>query len=299
MKVLVTGGKGFIGRYLVPMMLGIGWEVDDPTHFCFDITDPIKMNKFRGRGYDAVIHLAAKLMINRHSPGDYFDVNTIGTFNVLEFCRTENIKRFVYAMTHSDTNKHTGVIHPYNSQKYGTGTWDNNAIPFIQSKVAAADMVEAYTGQGAIDGIILRLANIRGFGSSDTKYNSPFHQFIDKARKGEPIEVWGNPPKTFRDMIYVRDVCLAFIAAVLAHRMNGYFNVGSGIGMTILDEIRSILRVFGDPSHPSELIFRNDIPETRTANSLFDIEKTKKFLNWEPRYKYDQGLQDFKEVAGW
>jgi len=295
MRILLTGGSGFIGTYLCRMMKEKGWQVIAPSSKEMNICYEREWNQYSER-YDAVVHLAAKLMINGHSPAEYFDTNTLGTLNALEFCRVNKIPALVYAMTHSDTNLiNDRAIYPVSSNCYGTGSWEHNAIPFIQSKVAAADMIEAYDRMGAVNGFIMRLSNIRGYGSNDTKYNSPFHRFIDKARKGEDIEVWGNPPKTKRDFVYIKDVCRAFIQVIeRPWAMRGYYNIGSGRALTILDEVRDICDVFCPPGKRSKIIYREDIPEVRKASSLFDIQKAINELDWKPEYSYRQGLEDFK-----
>lgn len=301
-RVLITGGWGFIGRYLVTMMAKEGWYVVAPHKHELNVTSPDSFEKFHALDFDVVIHLAAKLMIHGFTPQQYFDVNTIGTFNVLEFCRKEGIPRLVYGMTHSDTNMHQKRIFPYGCQDYGTSSWENNSIPFIQSKVAAADMIETYNKQKVLKGFILRLSNIRGYGSNDTKYNSPFHQFIDKARKGWPIEVWGNPPKTKRDFVYIKDVCRAFIdaASVATNECPvGYYNIGSGKALTVLEEVEAICKVFCRIEYSSEIIMRPDIEEVRKGNSLFDISRTRLYFGWRPRYSYEAALVDYKQEAGW
>ncbi|MFA6446579.1 MAG: NAD-dependent epimerase/dehydratase family protein, partial [Candidatus Paceibacterota bacterium] len=145
----------------------------------------------------------------------------------------------------------------------------------------------------------------------DTKYNSPFHQFIDKARKGEDIEVWGNPPKTVRDMIYVKDVCRAFILAIEKKDVHGWYNIGSGKGLTIKEEVKEIISVFSPweecPEYVegnvvanyrekmSKIIYRPDIEEVRTHSCIFLINKAVKELGWWPLYTYHDALVDMKE----
>lgn len=296
MNILVTGARGFVGNYLIKDLLAIGCNVVAPNSSELDVSRPSDFDKYRNMHFQAVIHLAGLLMINQHKPEDYFRVNSFGTFNVLEFCRTEKISTLIYTMTHSDVNGMDHVkstLRPYDPQIFTTGGWEDNSIPFISSKIAAADMIEAYNRKHVIRGVILRVANIRGYGSNDTKYNSPFHQFIKKAKAGETIEVWGNPPKTKRDFIYVKDVCSAIIAAIECQSAVGYFNVGSGIGLTIDDEIKFITQVFGNGR--SKIVYRRDIPEVRKISCVFNIMKTQMVLNWSPKYSYVEGLLDFKK----
>jgi UDP-glucose 4-epimerase len=295
MKVFVTGGNGFIGRYLIRAMLHEGWTVGQSSS---DITASLLPADECPGCYDAVVHLAALLMINQHQPEDYFRVNSYGTFNVLEFCRVNKIKKFVYAMTHSDQNRSPNAVLNEDEENnvFGANSFEagHNSIPFIASKIAAMKMVEAYDRQGIVQGISLRLSNIRGYGSADTKYNSPFHQFISKAMKGEDIEIWGNPPKTFRDIIYIKDVCSAIIAA-LKSDCHGVYNIGSGNPYTIEEEVVNIINVFSPPDKRSKIIYRPDIAEVRNHDCIFDSEKAQKDFYWAPCYSYYRMLEDFKK----
>lgn len=326
MKVLITGGNGFIAKYLKRAMDAIGWEFTAPSKEELDVTHPEDFIRFSVCHYDAVVHLAALLMIDGHRASSYFDVNAIGTFNALEFCRVTKVKTFIYTMTHSDVNLDF-VHYPLSSDAppcFGTGSWEpaKNSIPFIASKIAAKEMVEAYDRQQALRGVVLRLANIRGYGSRDERYNCVFHQFIQKALNGEDIEIWGNPPKTKRDLIAVQDVCSAIIAAIQSQDAHGTYNIGSGIGLTIEQEAEAIIEVFSRwedlPEMPdvdveggkflgieartcykeSKIIHRPDIPEVRKVSCVFDIGKAMKDLHWHPRYSYAAGLRDYKKEMG-
>lgn len=294
MKVLVTGGDGFVAGYVCEALDAGGIDVYAPGKALLDITcvDDFRDNP-ELEGVDAVIHLAALLMIDGHTPQQYFDVNALGTLNVLEYCRKAGIKNFIYAMTHSDTNKSKFVtIYDDNLPEYGTGGWEKNSIPFITSKVAAMNMVQAYNRMGVLNGKILRLSNIRGVGSADTKYGCVFHQFIQKAKKGHPIEIWGNPPKTIRDMIYVKDVARAFLHALM-YPGSGVYNIGSGVGYTILEEAKAIIEVFGGKS---EIIYRPDMEEYRKVSCIFNCRRAEEELNWKPKYSYRDGLADMKDI---
>jgi UDP-glucose 4-epimerase len=296
MRVLITGGKGFVGRHLKEMMEMTGWDIVAPSKEELDILNPESFDKYNLQDFDAVIHLAALLMIDGYSPAQYFAYNAVGTFNVLEFCRKNRIPKIIYAMTHSDVNKaDTIIVDEWTPQHFGTNSFDKNSIPFISSKIAAADMIAAYHRQGEVQGIILRLSNIRGVGSRDEKYNCVFRSFIDKAIKGANIEIWGDPPKTFRDLIYIKDVCSAFIAAVKSKQAFGYYNIGSGKGLTIEEEARAIIKVFSSVMHQSEIVYRRDIEEVRKVSCVFDISRARKELNWMPIYSYEEGLQDYRK----
>lgn len=297
MNVLITGGRGFIGRYLVPMLKEAGHQPIIPDSQ-FDITDQMSFVPLMNIQIDAVVHLAALLMIDGHRPEEYFKVNSIGTYNVLEFCRKKGIRKFVYTMTHSDQNGTNGFISSTDPPNFKTGSWEHNSIPFIASKIAGQLMLEAYCRMGVFDkAYTLRLSNIRGYGSKDTKYNCVFHQFIQKAIKGEDIEIWGNPPKTKRDMIYIKDVVLAIITVLnlpLPGREYHLLNIGSGEGLTIEEEAKAIIEVFSPHNKKSNLVYRKDVEEVRKIGQIFHPLDAWSVLSWQAKYSYRQGLEDYK-----
>jgi len=299
--IVVTGAGGFIGSYLVEKLIELGEEqilpldIDQgdcpiPITYC-DIRSPETFPLTKH--VDVVIHCAALLMIDGHAPYKYFEVNTIGTYNILEFARRTGA-RLIYTMTHSDVNMSDELyIREETPQKYGGSP---EVITFVSSKIAAMNMIQAYNAMGYVHSIILRLANIRGYGSQDTKYGCVFHQFIEKTKQGISIELWGKL-KTKRDLIYIKDVIRAIIAAINPNVPAGLYNIGSGRGLTIKDEAEAIVQVFSPPGMPfAAFIYRPDIPEVRKRSCIFDINKAISFLGWRPKYDYLEGLMDMKRI---
>lgn len=287
MKVMVTGADGFVGRYLVKELIKQRYDVRALGRREWDIRYPAR-NLFYD--VDIVVHCAALLMINGHLAEEYFLTNVLGTYNVLELCRKAGAK-MIYLMTHSDVNASDCTYISEDTEQWYVGSPE--VIAFITSKVAAMKMVEAYNDSGYLEGVILRLANIRGVGSQDTKYNCVFHQFIEKAKKGEPIELWG-ALKTVRDLIYIKDIVDAIISSFNAPP--GLYNIGSGKGLTIEQEARAIAQVFNPPGKQSQFIYRPDIEEVRKRSCIFEIDKAYREFGWYPKYDYVQGLFDMKTI---
>lgn len=294
--IVVTGAWGFLGRYVVEELKRVGF----PVHQMFgDITDPDVFNGLPQMGVEAVIHLAGRLMIDNHPVQKYFDVNAIGSYNVLEYCRRVGAN-LIYSMTHSDINAAPEMIVTEETPRcFTTNSYGRNSIPFIASKIAAMEMIEAYNrSDSGFNGMIFRISNMRGHGSKDTNHNSFFHQMIARARAGEDIELWGDL-KTRRDLIYVTDVARAIRFGLIAWRIGreikGLFNIGSGIGLTWEEEVKTILNVFGDPERKSRLVYRPEIPETRTHSCVFDISKAGRILGWTPIFNYRTGLEDMRQ----
>lgn len=310
MFVLVTGSSGFIGKYLVRTLIEKGFRVLASSHnnvnkdyftkigadFCkLDVTNPDDF-KLLPKNIDAVVHTAALLRIdrNKYSPQNYINVNAYGTFNVLEYCRDIGTK-IIYTMTHSDidASKET-IIKEETERCYNSLYGLDNVYPFIISKIAGADFVKAYDRDSVIQGIIFRLSNIRGFGSRDTRYNCVFHQMIMKAQKSEDIEIWGEHT-TVRDMIYIKDVINVIIKAIQSKSAHGLYNIGSGKGISIEDEAKSIIKAFSPSNNPSKLIYRPDIEEVRKKSTIFDNSKARKEFGWKPIYNYYEAMVDYKK----
>jgi len=310
--IVVTGAGGFVGRYLVDALLKDGWDVLATGHskttedyyserkIAFTMLDVTKEENF-GRlpegNVEAVVHLAALLRIDveRWQPADYLMVNALGTYNVLEYARRVGIPKVVYTMTHSDVG-HTSetIVTEETPRCFGGNYGPRSPLPFIVSKIAGEFFIEQYDKDGIIQGITLRLSNVRGYGSRDTYYNCVFHQFVEKAIKGEPIEIWGEH-RTVRDLIYIKDVVAAIIKALKSEKAHGLYNIGSGKGLTIEDEARAIIEAFSPPNKSSKLVYRPDIEEVRKVSTIFDISKARRDLGWEPEYSYEEAMADYKK----
>jgi UDP-glucose 4-epimerase len=114
---------------------------------------------------------------------------------------------------------------------------------------------------------------------------------VEQATKGEDIHVWGDPNRR-KDMVYVKDLCQMFYKACFVDRDYGFYNVGTGVGVSLLDQIKGIAEVFGEGNR-SKILFA---PEMRNAPQyIMCIDEAKKELGYEPRYQYVEMLEDMKK----
>jgi UDP-glucose 4-epimerase len=310
--IIVTGATGFVGRYLVDQLVEDGVAVVATSRskrgeayykkagipfVRLDVTKEEDFDDLPKENVDAVVHLAALLSIDtaKWKPKDYLMVNALGTYNVLEYCRKSNVKKIIYAMTHSDVNRAKEMIITEGTpRQFGSTIGPGNTLPYIVSKIAAMNFIEVYTKEAEMQGIVLRFPGIRGYGSRDAAYDTVFHQFIQKAIRSEPIEIWGEH-KTVRDLVYVKDVVAAISGALKSENASGLYNIGSGKGLTIEDEAKAIIKVFSPSDKPSRLVYRPDIEEVRKRSYIWDISKAKRDLDWEPKYSYEEALADYKK----
>lgn len=313
--IVVTGASGFIGRYLVDQLvkdnvkvLATGHSKQGEAYYKkvdipfvrVDITKEEDFDNLPKKDVDAVVHLAALLSIDvaKWTAEDYLLTNALGTYNVLEYCRKNGIPKIVYAMTHSDVNRAKELSITEETIPQFGGTRDSfghgHTLPYIVSKIAGKKFVEGYVKNHDIEqGIVFRFPGIRGYGSRDTYYNCVFHQFIQKATRSEPIEIWGEH-KTVRDLVYIKDVVAAITGVLKSRNANGLYNIGSGVGLTIEDEVKAIIKVFSPSDNPSKLVYRPDVEETRKRSYIFDISKARRDFGYSPKYSYENAMRDIK-----
>ena len=150
-----------------------------------------------------------------------------------------------------------------------------------------------------IEGVILRLTGIRGYGEllghlrSDGKYKkSAFEIFVEKAINGEDIEVWGDV-SIKRDHLYIKDLLSLFESIINTDGKAGIYNAASGIGYSLLEEAENIASVF--QVNQKSKVFVNPNKQGLKKGYVYDIQETKEAFNWEPKYDNLKMLQDYKK----
>ena len=119
-----------------------------------------------------------------------------------------------------------------------------------------------------------------------------YKYLINRASKGEPIELWGDP-NAVKDMVYVKDYCQMIYRAIVATVKSGTYNVGTGIGTSLLEQIEGMIAVFSPHGHPSEIIMRPDKPSA--PSYIMNIDNARRELGYKPCYTYIEMLEDIKK----
>jgi len=308
--ILIAGATGYVGRYFCKYLVDKGKDIlalgrskevesffkDNSIPFqYFDILDDACYEKLPKKGVDCVINLAAVLAEIETPVEVMFNVNTIGTYKLLEYSRVNNIKKFILSSSHKVYNDINHV--PIKESDYPSFRGDHS--PYIISKIAAENFVEYFNKDFDMQGIILRFTGVHGYGeilgklSPDGSYmKSAFEIFVEKAINGEPIEVWGDC-KAVRDHIYIKDLIMPLDAVISSENAIGVYNIATGVGLTLLQEVEGIIEVFSSKTNKSQIIRRPEKPAF-TRSYVYDIDKAKHNLNWELRYSYIEMLQDYK-----
>jgi UDP-glucose 4-epimerase len=316
--IIVFGAAGFIGTYLIDELLKnkyqvIASDISDIGENYYnelnipyvkvDIREKKDFKKIQCGHVKAVINLAAVQPANvsekQYDPVDYIHVNTIGTLNILEFCKKVRVEKFIYANSHRNTQ---GLWPKGGSISEDDGKslkYTDEYTMFSISESAAQDCVEYYQQQCELKSIIFRLPPVYGYGPHTEIFKdgkpikTGFQIFIESAMACRPIEIWGDSSKG-RDIIYVKDVVSAFIQAINSDKAVGLYNIASGRYLTLREEVETIAKVFWGNDSDSKII---DKPEL--ANSidsfLYDISKAKNDLAWSPQYNFEELLIDYKK----
>ncbi len=299
--IIVAGATGYIGRYLCVTLKNQGRDVlalgrsekveaffrEQGVPFLrFDVLDDADYEKLPTEGVEAVINLAVCLPEHEAPIERFFEVNVRGNYKLLEFARKNGISRFVMASSHK---VYYDIYKDVITEEDGPWFCGPHS-PYIISKITAENFLQHYWKDYGMDCIVLRLTGVHGYGalmgflSKDGSYaRTATELFMEKAARGEPIEVWGDM-NIRRDHVYVKDAVSAFIAAADAPKgTKGIFNVASGVAHNQYEDAVAIAKAFATDGRVSEIVLRPDKPGL-TRGYRYGIDKIRREIGWEPAY---------------
>ncbi|WP_104384609.1 NAD(P)-dependent oxidoreductase [Sphingobacterium sp. HMA12] len=315
--IIVIGGTGFIGAYLVDELVKNGKKVFVTgrnkavlDHYkslgidsCYlDLSDSTSFHQLPNSGIEAVVLLGAHLPANvqDYNPQDYIDINISGTLNVLEFCRTNHIDTIISTTSYSDVRTLWLKDQPIDADVPREAMFKGDHAVYSISKNAATDLIIHYSTEYGMNGSVFRLPPVYGYGPHsviyvDGKYyKSGFQVFLEKAMVGEDIEIFGDHTAS-RDVVYVKDVVQAFVKAISTKNARGVYNITSGISTSLVEQVENIVEIFGPSDRKSKIHLNADRPNT-SASYIFDISKGTKDFGYSPNYvPFTRLLQDYKE----
>jgi UDP-glucose 4-epimerase len=299
MRVLITGGAGFLGSALANRLVG-----SDRVHTVLaldDLTagDPRRLDPAvlftRGdvkdvpklwtllQGVDCVYHLAARVRVPEsiHYPGNYNDTNVGGTVAVMEAVRDTGVKRVVFASS--------GALYgeqPH--QPIDESQTPNPNSPYGVSKVAAEHYVSTLGTLYNIETVSLRIFNAYGPGQDlPPSYPPIIPYLLRQVQTGGSQVIFGDGTQT-RDFVYVDDVVDALMAAATATKVDrAVINIGSGQEVQIGDLAAQIARIEGMQAN----VLRNPSQSGGVSRLVADVTAARRLLDWEPRTDLDQGLR--------
>ncbi|MEU5944810.1 NAD-dependent epimerase/dehydratase family protein [Micromonospora sp. NPDC047465] len=298
--VFITGGAGFIGLHVVPMLLEKGYKVR-----IFD-------NMFRGdrdrvaelvatgdvelidqdvryggavhaamKGCDYVIHLAA-VSINKSQADPYesIDINMVGNHNVFAAAADHGVKRLVFASSAS----------VYGDPKKLPMHEDDRLdplTPYCISKRAGEDLLGFYQRSKGLNWIALRFFNVYGPGQKPTAYyTSVINHFVKRLKNGEPPVIDGKGEQSM-DFIHVHDIARSVVAAMEAEQGNVPVNIGTGLDTSIASLAEILIKAVGVDVQP-----QFNPREVLVSRRAADITRAREVLGWEPTIAVEDGMTD-------
>jgi UDP-glucose 4-epimerase len=304
-KVLVTGGSGFIGSFVVSELL----KEDVSKVVIFDNFSRGNIEYLENQLKDArcslvqgdlreidvlntamsecdyVIHLAAMWLLHcKDFPRTAFDVNIQGTFNVLEACVNNNIERLVYSSSASVYGDAIKVPmtedHPFNNRNF-----------YGASKIACEAMCRAFYDRNGLNYVGLRYMNVYGPHQDQTAaYTGVVPIMLNKIDENEAPVINGDGTQAY-DFIYVEDVARANVLALKASSTDEFYNVGSGIQTSIADLCQLILSLKKSDLEVKYNPYSEDDARRLVQNRIGCPKKASQELGFDYTYSLKDGLQ--------
>ena len=248
----------------------------------------------------AVVYLAAQIpsYMNGYHPDAYVKSNILGAYNVLEYCRQVHADRILFSTTVFDISLYAkpGVVLkpdlPYNFSYKG-----DHAV-YVITKNTAREFMKHYYAEYGLKYFIFRFPTIYSYSPyqyyhpNGIKKMRPVYTMINRAIKGEPIELWGDPNYS-KDMVHVYDCAQEICKAIEVNKEYGVYNVGTGVPVTLQEQIEAIIDVFSPENNRSEIIY---CPEKPCGGGfLMDVTNAKEELGYEPKYDVHKLFENYKE----
>ena len=308
MRILVTGGAGFIGSHLVEKLLSLGHNVailDDFNDFYdpqikrqniaavakdiaihhLDLRDSGAVrNLFHREKFEAIAHLAARAGVRPsiQNPQLYYDTNVDGTLHLLDAARVTGVERFIFASSSSVYGN--SKIVPFSEDRQLIQTLS----PYGATKIAGEFLCSTYSHLYGIRVVALRYFTVYG---PRQRPDLAIHQFTQKIHAGKPIDQFGDGT-TRRDYTYIDDIIQGTMAAFKYDGpMFDIFNLGESETIQLRDLIAGIENALGEKAKINRLPEQpGDMPVTYA-----DISKARKLLGYNPSTRLSDGLPRFIE----
>lgn len=295
MKIVITGGAGFIGSHVTELFCDEGHDVTviDDLRFGYKkfvdkrarfvkipLQDVKKLTKAL-KNVDLVIHLAASSIISRSitHPKEYFENNLSAGLLLLEAMRINNVHKIIYSSTASVYGEPRRIPVKENDET-------RPLTSYGASKLAFENALSAYYYTYGIRSVSLRYYNAYGPRDEQLPRTRAIPMWIEAALKNKPIPWYWNGGQ-FRDYVYVKDIAIAHKAVL---KLDGYyvFNVGSGVPIQMKKMLHHLEKVVGRKLKTKDLGERQGDPKKLVS----DISLIKKTVNWQPQTALEAGLNE-------
>lgn len=295
MRVLITGGMGFIGSNLIRKANAAGYQnitvldnelVGREEHIKGLTAEVVKASLSDDKivdelvsSHDVIVHLAADttVMGSIEKPQYNFETNVVSTFGLLEKMRKHNKTRMLFASTGGAI---TGEAEPPLNEEMPA----RPLSPYGASKLAGEGYLSAYSGSFGLETCAFRFSNI--FGPGSFHKGSVVAAYCKAILNNEPLVVYGDGEQT-RDFVYVDDICDLLVSAFDTD-YTGVYQLGSGIPTSVNELIEKIRTVVGSENMPKV----NYLPKRagEVDKTYCDIKKARNEIGYDPKTNLEDGL---------
>lgn len=305
MKIIITGGAGFLGSHLCDRLLELGHEVvclDNLLTGSKENIEHLKSSpnfKFlkydvigglpEGMVADQIYHLASPASPNKHNPKSYItlpfetmQVNSTGTWNLCEFAISIGAK-FLFASTSEVYGD--PLEHPQKEGYSGNVSTTGPRSVYDESKRFGETITSAFVKSRGLDGRIVRIFNT--YGPRMAEDGRVVSEFVTAALNNKPFPVFGDGKQT-RSFCYVSDMVDGIIAAMEKGQDGQVYNLGNPQEFTVLELAQKIKQLTNSASEPH---FGEPLSEDDPIRRCPNITKAKQSLGWEPKVKLEEGLK--------
>ncbi|MDA2921972.1 NAD-dependent epimerase/dehydratase family protein [Patescibacteria group bacterium AH-259-L07] len=297
MRILVTGGAGFIGSHLVDVLIknkhkvciidnlstGLKENVNQKaTFYNLDIRDKKILEIFKKEKPEVIFHVAAQINLKKSIEDPFLDadINILGSLNLLECCKKYGVKKFIFSSSGGAIYGEAKIIPtPEEHPTHPTS-------PYGLTKLAIEKYLDIYHQQHGLNFIALRYANVYGPRQNiNPEVGGVIAIFVQNLLENKPCIINGDGTQTC-DYVYIDDVVNANLSALKSNAV-GVYNVGTGIETSVNQIFKSIImflklspkKMYGPPI------------KGEVQKSALDWKKIRKELRWRPKIDLDKGLK--------
>ncbi len=301
MKILVTGGAGFIGSNIVDELIAKKHKVaivdnlatgniknvnKKAKFYEVSVCDKEKIDEiFKKEKFDVVIHHAAQLDVRKSVADPCFDadVNIKGALNILEACKNTKVKKIIFASSGGTIYGECGSKAP--DEK----SYENPLSPYGVAKLSVEHYIKCYASLYGLKYTILRYANVYGPRQDVNGEAGVVAIFIGRMTANNDVFIFGDG-KQLRDYVFVKDVVAANVKA-LTKANNEVVNIGTQKTFSVNDLFKALAKITGYEKKAIYKPKRNG----ELLKSVLNISKAKKVLDWQPKVKINNGLKETVE----
>lgn len=299
MKVLVTGGAGFVGSHLVDGLVEAGYDVVVVDHhqreklrypnvktvvYKMSFNDPQMADVLADEKPEVICHLAAQISVTKSIADPIFDANRniIDSLQLLERARLAGVKKIIFASS-------GGAIYgDYPIQPTPLVENSQPTTPYGVSKQILEYYLAAYYTMYGLDYVALRFANIYGPRQQVSKFGEEGNVisiFLNRLLTGKPITIFGDGQAS-RDYLYVKDAVQAFLYAIKSEYV-GKVNVSTSQETSVQELFDNLVAIHG----ADQPVVYEPLRKGETMRSVLDNSSAKVCLGWEPTIMLDEGLR--------